>query len=92
VSYRIRRFAPLQAAKVLGILYGVCGLVVTPAMALIATVDPDPSDPEGGVGFVLIFPFLFGAVGLLVGGVGAFLYNLVAGWVGGLEIDLDPGG
>lgn len=33
-------------------------------------------------------PVLFGAVGFVVGGVGALLYNSIARWIGGIEIDI----
>ncbi len=34
-------------------------------------------------------PVLFAIFGFLVGFMGAFLYNLVAGWIGGIEMDFE---
>jgi len=43
-----------------------------------------------GMGFsaILIFPIMYGIVGGIGGAIGASIYNLVAGWVGGLEVDI----
>jgi hypothetical protein len=34
-------------------------------------------------------PVLYGLFGILTGAVGAAIYNLVAGWIGGLEVELE---
>ncbi len=41
-----------------------------------------------GVGAVVIFPILYGVMGFIVTLVGAWLYNLAAGMVGGVELDV----
>ncbi len=37
----------------------------------------------------VIFPFIYCAVGFVMTLLGAWLYNLVAGWTGGIEIDVE---
>ena len=34
-------------------------------------------------------PITFATFGFIAGAIGAFLYNLVAGWFGGIEIDFE---
>jgi hypothetical protein len=41
-----------------------------------------------GVGAVIFLPVLYGVMGLVMGAVGGALYNLFAGLVGGVEIDV----
>jgi len=41
-----------------------------------------------GFGAMIFFPLLYGLFGGIFAAVGAVLYNLVAGWVGGLEVDI----
>jgi hypothetical protein len=41
-----------------------------------------------GVGAVLIFPILYGLMGFVTTLVGAWLYNVAAGMVGGVELDV----
>jgi hypothetical protein len=42
-----------------------------------------------GLGFlaIIVFPIMYGAIGFVAGAIGALIYNLVARWVGGIEIE-----
>lgn len=41
-----------------------------------------------GIGAIIAFPILYGAMGFLFAWIGAWLYNLIASRVGGIEIDI----
>jgi hypothetical protein len=41
-----------------------------------------------GFGAIIIFPIFYGIIGGVFAAIGAVIYNLVAGWVGGLEVDI----
>jgi hypothetical protein len=41
-----------------------------------------------GVGAIICFPVMYGAMGFIFGAIGAFIYNLVAQMIGGVEIEL----
>jgi hypothetical protein len=41
-----------------------------------------------GVGAIIILPIFYGALTFVFALIGAALYNAVAGWVGGVEMDL----
>lgn len=43
---------------------------------------------SGGWFLVLILPIIYGVMGFVMGAIGAFIYNIVAKIVGGIEIDL----
>ncbi len=50
--------------------------------------------PRGfGAGFgfasIIIFPILYGVIGGVVLSIVAAIYNLAAGWVGGLQVDVE---
>lgn len=43
----------------------------------------------GGVGMVIFLPITYAVIGFVAGAVGAAVYNLVAGFVGGIEIEVE---
>ncbi|RYD15128.1 MAG: hypothetical protein EOP90_09280 [Lysobacteraceae bacterium] len=43
----------------------------------------------GGIGAVIFFPIMYGIFGFIAGVIGAAIYNLVARYVGGLELDVE---
>ena len=84
---RLNRFSVGQTAKVLGVLYGLLGLVFLPFFLLAAVFAPN----EGGisVGLAIAFPVIYGVCGFIFTAIGCALYNVVAGMVGGIEVQLD---
>ncbi|HEY8010835.1 MAG TPA: hypothetical protein VIE67_07520 [Rudaea sp.] len=43
----------------------------------------------GGIAMLIFLPIMYGICGFIAGAVGAFVYNLVAGVVGGVEIETE---
>jgi hypothetical protein len=43
----------------------------------------------GGLIGLILFPIMYGIIGFICGAIGAALYNLIAGIVGGIEIDVE---
>lgn len=84
---RLSRFSVGQTAKVLGLLYGLMGLIFLPFFVL-ATMYSSGGD-SFGVGFALVLPILYGVFGFIFTAIGCALYNWVARKVGGIELDLD---
>ncbi len=41
-----------------------------------------------GLFAVIICPIVYGIIGGVAAVIGALIYNLAAGWVGGLELDM----
>lgn len=92
---RIKRIAPLQLGKMLAILYGIMGLLFVPfflIMSAMATHLP-PSQRGGmmafGAGFAIAAPLFYAAMGFVFGVLGALIYNVVAKWVGGIEVEVE---
>ena len=83
----IRRFSVGQSAMVLGVLYVLIGIIFLPIFFIAASVAP-AEKASFGVGFALALPLIYGVAGFISGAVGAFLYNIVAGWVGGIHVEL----
>ena len=84
---RIKRIAPLQAGKMLAGVYALVSVIVIPILLIVALVGSGAHIP---IGMAIGMPLLYVVIGFVGGIVGATFYNIVAGWLGGLEIDHEP--
>lgn len=89
----INRVGPLSCAKVVGLLYAILGLIMGGIVSLISATggfNPgrDAASPIFGIAAVVLFPVAYGVVAFLMALVLAWLYNGLAGLVGGVEVDL----
>jgi Transmembrane domain of unknown function (DUF3566) len=97
----LKRVAPGSAFKVGLVLYAVLGLVLGIFIALFsillggfgAAVSSAPGAKlfgfAMGAGAIIVFPVVYGLTGGITGAIGAFVYNLAAEWVGGLEVEIN---
>ena len=95
----VRRIGAVSLAKIQGALYALLGLVFGAIFSLIALVGSALQTVSSGTGFpsqfgvlfgvgaIIIFPILYGAFGFIFGLILGGLYNLLAGVVGGVEIE-----
>jgi hypothetical protein len=88
---RLTYIAPLKAGIVLGVLYGILSLIFVPFI-LLAVVFGSKAGAAPfaifGVGFAIVMPVLYAAVGFIGGIIAAALYNLIAKWTGGFEFEV----
>jgi multisubunit Na+/H+ antiporter MnhB subunit len=101
---RIKRIAPLQAGKILGVLHACMGLIFLPFFALAglagafaqhAQQAQDTGGPPAAVitgimfGFGIFMPVIYGVMGFIGGITMAAIYNLIARWIGGFEVEIE---
>jgi len=79
---QIINVSSIQTAKVFALLYFVLSLPLIGFMAISFSFAPGPKMP---IGFLIVFPFLYAIFGFIFTALSAWIYNLVAGWVGGIE-------
>lgn len=91
----VKRIGPASAFKVGLISYAILGLIVGVFCSLIAIIGawfaPHAHLPFAravGLFAVLLCPLVYGILGGVIAVISALLYNLVAGWVGGVEVEL----
>jgi hypothetical protein len=96
----LHRIGVLSCAKVLGALYTGVGLILgfffslfgmLQSMFLGGTDLGEGAAAFGflfGIGAIVILPIVYGVMGFISGALGAFIYNLVSGVVGGMELVL----
>jgi len=84
---QIINVSPIQTAKVFALLYFVISLPLVGFMAIAMSFSPAP---KAGLGFLIMFPFIYLIFGFIFTALGAWVYNIVAKWVGGIEYTSVP--
>ena len=95
--HTIKSVGVLSVAKVMGAIQAVLGLLFLPFFLLISLVasmaphqnSPNPFGPLMGIALAIFAPIFYGVLGFIFGAIGAFLYNLMAKWMGGIEVRLE---
>jgi len=99
---KLKRIGVLSLAKFYAIMMGIMGLIIGIFIAFIAIISSisgsiATSTASGqlglfaGLGFlgIVIIPLFYATLGFIIGVVSAFLYNLIAGWIGGIEVEIE---
>lgn len=95
--YTLKRIDPLAAGKVSACLYLIIGVLQTAVIAGLISVEPGEfwrmNGPRGQLlivtgMFLLAMPVVLTVLGFAAGMLGAILYNWVAHWTGGLELEM----
>ena len=93
----ITRVGPLSLAKVAGLLYVVIGLIAGALFSLVAMGGAAMGVAAGddgaafgalfGIGAIILLPIFYGCIGFVGTLIMAWLFNIAAGIVGGVEVD-----
>ena len=88
----------LSAAKIVGLMYAILGLIMglffAAIFSMIPMTDANPDMPTWlapmfGTGAILIMPIFYGCMGFVGGAIAAAIYNALSGMMGGLELRLE---
>jgi hypothetical protein len=96
----LKSIGVLSAAKIVGLMYAILGLIAGLLMAAFFALIPmagggtNPDLPAWlapmfGTGALLIMPLLYGCMGFVGGAIAAVVYNALSGMMGGLELRLE---
>ena len=92
---RVRSVDVMSCAKIYGVLHLAIGVVIGLLFVLIGLIGfaAAPGQQKFGMIGVLVFaalsPFIYGALGFVLGAIGALLYNWVASAIGGIQMELE---
>lgn len=90
----LRSVGVLSAGKVMGALYALMGLVgsvfmgMFSIMAAMIPAQQQGNSPSQAAAFVFGIAMVF-FIPLIYGIIGATFYNIIAGFIGGIELDLE---
>ena len=92
----VKHIGPMSIARISGILYALVGFMVGCAFSIVSVTGGLPhqgsGDPTGaaifGASAVFVLPIVYGFLGFISSLIGAAIYNALAGFIGGIEIDL----
>ena len=91
--YTIRRFSVVKTATVVAVMYVVIvAIFIVPFAILAIAFGRGDSGGAGAVGvlvFGLLAALLYGVFGWIFTAIACAIYNLAAGWVGGIEVQVD---
>lgn len=86
----------------LGVLYACMGLIFLPFFMLAGMAGAFAQHAHQGqaasaapavmalmFGMGVFMPIIYGAMGFLFGVIGAAIYNLIARWIGGIEVEVE---
>lgn len=80
----ITRIGPVSAAKVMALLYFFISIPLVLIMAVMSHFAPPGAD-RIGLTMIIVMPILYTVFGFIFTLIGAWLYNVVASLVGGIE-------
>ena len=101
----LKRIEPFQLGKMLGALYGLMGLLFIPFIFLFSAFGAAASQNNNGmihspmagaafgagvgIGVAILMVFGYAIMGFVVGLIGACLYNILAKFVGGIQVEVE---
>jgi len=95
----IRRVDPLSVGKIAGLLYAIIGLFIGAILSLVTMAGATFAADAGrgapivglflGIGAIIVLPVFYGVLGFVFFSIAAMLYNVLAGMVGGVRIDVE---
>jgi len=89
-SVEIKRLGVMSCGKVFGALYGGFGLIagVIVTVFALAGLSGDGGGAMFGALAIILLPLIYGIAGFIGGIIMAALYNIAAGFAGGIEMEI----
>lgn len=90
----LKRIGPVSLGKLQAVMMGFGGLVAgvfyALASAFIGSMTGNAAfGAQAGLLMLILMPFIYAAMGFVIGAATAIIYNFLASWVGGIEMEFD---
>ncbi len=93
--FRLRAVGVLSSAKAFAVIHGAIGILIGFFFLIFAIVGAAIAPGHQKLGMVgmivvaVLMPFVYAVIGFVMGAIWAFVYNLAAQSIGGLEMQLE---
>ena len=88
----IKKLGILSVAKIYAITMAIFGLIFGAIVTIISLAVSSVVQGEGfggyGAASIILLPIFYGVLGFVSGAIGAWIYNIVAKSIGGIQMDL----
>lgn len=89
---KITKVGVLSLAKFTAAMYALFGFLAGVFFSIFSALgmktEAGNLGPAVGMAAVIVFPILYGAMGFVGGLITSVFFNLIAGWLGGIEIEI----
>jgi hypothetical protein len=96
---QVRRVGVFSYAKIMAVVMAgvmlIIGIPLGLIMMVIGAAALTQDGAAGGIGigmglaYMIILPIVYGVLGFIMGALSALIYNVAAGFVGGIELELE---
>jgi hypothetical protein len=92
--YKLKSVGVLSVAKIMGAMYALLGLILMPFFLIAGMISSmagghdNPFGAIGGLALGIMAPIVYGGIGFVGGALSSLLYNLMAKWLGGIEVQI----
>ena len=93
----LKKIDPMSAAKMAAVLGAIFGLVAAVATLIVPSLEDSMGRfyanyqaylPLGGILNIVILPIAYGITMFIAAFIGSYVYNFIAGKIGGVKVDL----
>jgi hypothetical protein len=95
----LKSIEPLQFGKISAAIYGLMSVIFVPFFVLFAIVGSFAPKAAGSppplvlagicLAMAIGMPVLYAVMGFVMGFIGAWLYNVIAKWIGGIQVEVE---
>ena len=86
----LKRLGVISVAKIEAVIMAAVGLILGIFVIIASSIAGLYGvGTRYGMLSIIILPIIYGIIGFVAGAIGAFLYNVIAQYVGGIEMEFE---
>jgi hypothetical protein len=86
---QIKSFNSTSLAKVLGLMYLILAVIISPVVLLMVSAEDGALDLTESILVIIVIVLFYGIVGVIGGFLIGVIYNFIAKKFGGIELEIE---